>query len=106
MLNKRRIQLAKAFVENPSAENAIRMARHHKVNRGLNSLICEVLGDKDRFCRGCAWEPICQLFIPSYRVTEKEISAMVRADVVTDERLSAMLLDAIQLLAMCEAKNA
>ena len=110
MLDKRRARLIKAFIKNPNVKNAVEVVRHHKINLGLNRLMCEILGDGGRPCDGCLWDPICQLFTsPSDDgIADKEISGVVllKMGEVTDEILSEMVLDAIRALAIHEAENA
>ena len=85
-LIEKKIQLMKAFIDNPSAKRA--------TEAGRSSLcMCWVADhDEEVDCMGCAWEPICQ---------------MPQADpsLLTDEEISTMLLDAIKRLAIYEAKH-
>ena len=81
------IGLIKEFVKNPSAKKAI-----ETVHSG-SCIIYEVPGYEEQLCRDCAWEPICQV----YNITPDEI---------TEEEVSAMVLAAMKLLAICEAENA
>ena len=86
MLDEKVARLVKTFIENPNIENVVWM-----VDAAWR--ICMLEDDATRACSECVWCPVCG----SYRIDRNKM---------TDEKLSAMLLDAIQVLAMYETKNA
>ena len=91
MLNEKRvIELLKAFIENPSAKNAIKMVRPRV--EAMNIIPCEEANDSGRLCENCVWEPIC-------RYGKK-------VDQITDEEVSSMVLDAMKIVAIREAEHA
>jgi hypothetical protein len=88
MLNERRvIELIKAFIKNPNVESANKL-----INCNVDAFMCNV-DDEGRFCRGCVWTPVCWAY-------------KVYPVLVTDEQISAMVLDAMRILAIYEAENA
>ena len=90
MHDERVIKAIKQFIENPNGENAMRMFGPQKIF--LDITPCQELDDWNRLCRECIWNPICRhRKVPS---------------TITDEEMSGMVLEAVQLLAMYEAKNA
>ena len=89
---KKAIRVIKQFIKKPSAGKAVRMVRS-RLNGGLEIYMCDVANDKDRFCFDCVWDPVCQVY-------------EVKPDDVTDEEVSAMVLDAMEMLARYEAEHA
>ena len=87
-LIEKKIQLIKVFIDQPSVENAKRAA-HSLENDKLHT--CGVSDEWDGPCCECVWEPVCQ-----WREHYRQI---------TDEMISAMVLDAIKRLAVYEAKH-
>ena len=82
-----RVSLMQELIENPSAEKAVKMLRTEDI------LLCVELGDGNRLCRNCVWRPACHI-------------DRVRLDKITDEMLSVMVLEAIQVLVMHEVEDA
>ena len=98
MLNEREaskkiVKLIKAFIENPSAESAIGTAR---AVASYDLHMCGVSVDWyshgwEGVCRKCVWKLVCHGREPK---------------IITDEEVSAMVLDAIRIVTLYEAKNA
>ena len=89
MRDKRRIQLIKEFIENPSVKRAEAMLCNKE--EALNILLCLELADWNECCEKCVWQPICR-----YGKS---------ANQVTDEEMSSMVLDATRALAIYEAEH-
>ena len=86
MLRKQRIQSMEKFIENPSIKKAVEVVHSENIS------LCVALDDRDRPCEGCVWDPVCCI-------------GTANPDKVTDAELSAMVLDAMQLLAVYEAEH-
>ena len=86
MLNKKTIRLMKEFIENPNTYNAMKASNS-------KCYICRVDDEDNRLCAECAWFLVCHID---------------RVDLckITDEMLSEMVLDAIRIVAIHEAKHA
>ena len=83
------IEAIKQFIENPNAGNAIETVR---VFASYDLYVCSVSDYWYGFCYECMWESACQGCEPEENITDEEVSAMV--------------LDAIRIVAVYEAKNA
>jgi hypothetical protein len=94
MLREKRIEVIKAFIENPNAITAMRMVYSREEDLNM-ALPCEDADDWNRRCDECVWGSVCH----SYRGSGD-------FKTIPDEEMSAMVLDAMKLLAMYEAKNA
>ena len=80
------IQSMKEFIENPNADNAVKVA-----NRiWCINCVCDMIGVwENKACFGCVWHKVV------WRKTKE----------ITEEMLSVMLLDVIQMLAACETSE-
>ena len=85
-LIKEKIQLIKAFIDNPSAKNAIEVG-HSRL------CVCWIADYEDVPCTKCIWDIVCK----PYRADPYSI---------TDKMLAEMLLDIIKRLAIYEAEHA
>ena len=85
MPSKEVIEIIKQFIENPNAENVIETARTLVAQHNFH--MCALSGCR---CSGCIWESACPEYEPDGNITDEEISAMV--------------LDAIRTVAISEAR--
>ena len=84
------MQAMKEFIDNPNIRRAMEAA-HSLLH------VCGTSNYRNASCIKCVWYPLCKLYKIDIAKAEAEI---------TDEMLSEMVLDAVKIVAICEAKNA